>query len=147
MIIVWELPDKSLALTKIIGNTDVNDEINKISAERSELTYKFTLDSDKTTNAALGEFFKAIELDENNEFIHNMVKAREIWRNKIRRDRYKKLLELDVEYQRALETNDLTKMTEVASQKQVLRDAPNNPLIEAANTITELKEVYPDLLK
>lgn len=147
MIIVWELPDKSLALTKIIGNTDVNDEINKISAERSELTYKFTLDSDKTANAALGEFFKAIELDENNEFIHNMVKAREIWRNKIRRDRYKKLLELDVEYQRALETNDSTKMTEVADQKKVLRDAPNNPLIEAANTIPELKEVYPDLLK
>lgn len=147
MIIVWELPDKSLALTKIIGNTDINEEIVKINADRPELTYKFTLDSDKTVTAALGEFFKSIELDENNEFVHNMVKAREIWREKIRRDRYKKLLELDVEYQRALESNDSVKMAEIVGQKQTLRDAPNNPLIDTASTITELKEVYPDLLK
>lgn len=148
MYIVWELPDKSLAVTQILGNRDANVEIQKIQAEKPEFTHKLT-----TANTAFMQkmpidmFFKAIEIDESNEPVYNMVKARNIWRDKIRNDRYRKLKELDVEFQKALETNDSVKMADVVAKKQILRDAPNDPAIDAANTLKELQEVYPELLK
>lgn len=152
MIIIWELPDKSIAVTNLVSNVDVNEEISKISADRPEFMFKFTIDTNteevaKMSQFKLDEFFKSVEIDDTNNFVYNIVKAKNIWKDKIRKDRYKKLLELDVEYQRALENNDTVKMAEVANKKQILRDAPNNPAIDAATTLEELREVYPDILK
>lgn len=147
MHIVWELPDKSLAITQVLGNRDVAVEIAKIKAERPELTHKFNVAPGQPLKIGMGTFFKAVELDASNEPVYNMVKARDIWRDKIRMDRYAKLKELDVEYQKASEANDTVKMAEVAAKKQILRDAPNDPAIDAAMNIKDLQEVYPDLLK
>lgn len=147
MLIIWELSDKSLAVTRMIGNRDVNAEVQKIQQERPELTHKFNTPDLKILSYTADIFFKAVELDESNEPVYNMVKARDIWRDKIRADRYSKFNELDVEFQRALEINDTVKMAEVVAKKQILRDAPNDPAIEAAPTIQELKEIYPEILK
>ena len=67
----------------------------------------------------------------------DMAKAREIHKTKIREARSPKLAELDVEFQRALETGAST--TDIVAKKQALRDAPADSAIDAATTTDELK--------
>lgn len=76
-----------------------------------------------------------------NLIVVNMEKAREIWRNKIRRDREEPLKQLDADYMKALEAGSDT--TDIAAQKQALRDAPALPSIEAASTPEELLAIQP----
>ncbi len=52
----------------------------------------------------------------------DMAKAREIHKTNIRAARTPKLAELDIEFQKALETGAST--TEIVTKKQKLRDAP-----------------------
>ena len=66
-----------------------------------------------------------------------MAKAKEIHKEKIRIARVPKLIELDVEFQRALETGAST--TDIVAKKQALRDAPANSSITSANSEAELK--------
>ena len=67
----------------------------------------------------------------------DMAKAREIHKTNIRRAREPKLAELDVEFQKALETGAST--TEIVAKKQALRDAPADSEIAAANDTDALK--------
>ena len=69
----------------------------------------------------------------------DMAKAREIHKNNIRNARTPKLAELDIEYQRADETNDISKKSEIAAKKQALRDAPADSGIDAASDVNALK--------
>ena len=67
----------------------------------------------------------------------NMAKAKEIHRSKIREARTPKLAELDVEYQKALETSADT--SAIIAKKQALRDAPADSAIDAATDEAGLK--------
>jgi hypothetical protein len=67
----------------------------------------------------------------------DMEKAREIHKANIREARIPKLAELDVQFQRALETGAST--TDIVAKKQALRDAPADDLIISASTEAELK--------
>ena len=52
----------------------------------------------------------------------NKDKAKERFLKTYRRERDKKLLELDVEYMKALESTDTSEQTSIVSQKNTLRD-------------------------
>ena len=67
----------------------------------------------------------------------DMAKAREIHKTNIRKARSPKLAELDVEFQKALETGSST--TDIIAKKQALRDAPADSGIEAATDADALK--------
>ena len=67
----------------------------------------------------------------------DMAKAREIHKNNIRTARAPKLAELDIEFQRALETGAST--TDIVAKKQALRDAPADSGIAAAADEAALK--------
>ena len=67
----------------------------------------------------------------------NMAKAKEIHKNNIRAARTPKLVELDIEFQKALESGADTKA--IVAKKQALRDAPADSGIASANDVTELK--------
>tara|TARA_R100000388_G_C7178876_1_gene127647 strand:- start:53 stop:313 length:261 start_codon:yes stop_codon:yes gene_type:complete len=67
----------------------------------------------------------------------DMAKAKEIHRDQIRYARESKLAELDVEFQRALETSADT--TAIVAKKQALRDAPADSAIDAATDEAGLK--------
>ena len=67
----------------------------------------------------------------------DMAKAREIHKDRIRNVRTLKLAELDIEFQKALETGAST--TDIVSKKQALRDAPADSGIAAASDADELK--------
>ena len=67
----------------------------------------------------------------------DMAKAREIHKTNIRNARTSKLAELDIEFQKALETGAST--TDIVTKKQALRDAPADSEIAAANDTDALK--------
>ena len=67
----------------------------------------------------------------------DMAKAREIHKAKIREARPPKLAELDIEFQKALETGAST--TDIVAKKQALRDAPADSGIAAASDADALK--------
>ena len=60
----------------------------------------------------------------------DMAKAREIHKFNVREARKPKLAELDIEFQKALETSADT--TSIVSKKQALRDAPADSGITSA---------------
>ena len=74
----------------------------------------------------------------------DMNLAREVVRTRVRRGRMTKLQELDVQFQRALEQGLPTE--DIVAQKQALRDAPDSPAIDAAQTIEELDSVLLSLI-
>jgi len=67
----------------------------------------------------------------------DMAKARDIHRDNIREARTPKLAELDIEFQKALETGSST--TDIVNKKQALRDAPANSDIDSASDTDALK--------
>ena len=67
----------------------------------------------------------------------DMAKAKEIHKARIRSAREPKLLALDVDFQKALETSSDT--SAIISPKQALRDAPAAVGISTAVTETDLK--------
>ena len=67
----------------------------------------------------------------------DMAKAKEIHKNNIRIARKPKLAELDIEFQKALETGAST--TDIVAKKQALRDAPADSGIASAGSADELK--------
>ena len=69
-----------------------------------------------------------------------MAKAKEIHKTRIRAARPEKFAELDIEFQRALETSADT--SAIIAKKQALRDAPADSAIDAATTTDELKSQW-----
>ena len=67
----------------------------------------------------------------------DMAKAREIHKTNIRNARTPKLAELDIEFQKALETGAST--TDIVAKKQALRDAPADSGIAASSDTDALK--------
>ena len=67
----------------------------------------------------------------------DMAKAREIHKTNIRIAREPLLANLDIEFQKALETSSST--TDIVSKKQALRDAPADSAIASAKTEAQLK--------
>lgn len=70
---------------------------------------------------------------------HDMAKARELHRNRLREARAPALAALDAEYLKADETADKKKKDDAAAKKQALRDVTAHPSIEAAQDIAALK--------
>lgn len=93
--------------------------------------------------AADREFRKAWKFDPDKDIDIDIVKAREVWKDKIREARRPLLDALDVEYMRADEAGDAAKKAEIAAKKQALRDATKAAGIAAAASIEDLKKVWP----
>jgi hypothetical protein len=73
----------------------------------------------------------------------NMNKAKEIWRDKVRGDRQPKLQDLDIQYLKATEAQNVTLKNYIETKKQELRDAPADSRIDNATTPEELKAIDP----
>lgn len=79
---------------------------------------------------------------------HDIVKAREIHKDHMRRARTPLMTTLDTAYLKADEkggAGNAEKAT-IAAQKQALRDVTADPGIAAAKTVAELKQVWPTAL-
>ena len=67
----------------------------------------------------------------------NFDKAKTATADRLRQERFPKLQDLDVQFQRALETGVAT--TDIVAQKQLLRDLPAQ--VDTCTTLTELKNL------
>lgn len=85
------------------------------------------------------EYRGAWEVDADFKVKHNMNKARELHKEKIRKLREPKLAALDIEYQKADEEGDNNKKKDIAAKKKKLRDATKHSAIDAAQSIDQLK--------
>lgn len=145
-IIVWEAEDGSARITQMIDDTvDVDAEIEKIEASDPTLTFKFKGKLSET-GVAINVFYGALVVDEDNMLAYDMVKARNIWRDILRRLREPKLQELDLAYQRADETSNTVLKAEIVTNKNILRDCTADPDIEAATSLNDLRRTLPELL-
>jgi len=70
----------------------------------------------------------------------DMTKAKEVHKNNIRLARIPKLIELDIEFQKAQETSADT--SAIVAKKQALRDAPADSAIDAATDEAGLKSQW-----
>ena len=70
----------------------------------------------------------------------DMTKAKEIHKTNIRDARTSKLKELDIKFQKSLETSEST--TDIVAKKQALRDAPADSAITSATSEAELKSQW-----
>lgn len=80
----------------------------------------------------------AIEVD--------MVKARDIHRDRLRAARVPRFAELDAAWFRAAETGDADAQAAIAGAKQALRDVTSDPRIDAASAPGALKTLTLDAL-
>lgn len=87
------------------------------------------------------------------ELVVDMPKARELHRGYMRTARESRLAQLDIDYLRGMEAvvasgfvreaPEQASLADIAAQKQTLRDIPQMPEIEAAETPEDLKKVWP----
>tara|TARA_R100000900_G_C3218447_1_gene140253 strand:+ start:241 stop:492 length:252 start_codon:yes stop_codon:yes gene_type:complete len=75
---------------------------------------------------------------------HDMEKARDIWRDKIRLARKPILEQLDIEYMRLSEQNADTSV--IIETKNKLREFPQRPEFEEAETIEDLRQIWDNSL-
>ena len=126
--IIYTKSDGTVSIITPAG--DVNNAIKDVP---SGLSYEIVEDSaiptDRSFRNAWKQNSKTIETD--------MTKAKEIHKTNIRTARVPKLAELDIEFQRALETSADT--STIVAKKQVLRDAPSASGISTAASEADLK--------
>lgn len=77
---------------------------------------------------------------------HDMPKAREIHRAYLRRARLAEFCRLDHDYRLADEANDQAAKKTIGTERQKFRDVTEDPRIEAAQTVEELKALRLDVL-
>lgn len=77
---------------------------------------------------------------------HDMTRARDIHRRRLRQKRANLLEALDVEYQKADEQGNAELKKQIAAKKQIFRDVTNHPDIEAAQTVVALKDAAMSVL-
>ena len=126
--IIYTNSDGTVSIINPTG--DVNNAIKDVP---SGLSYEIVEDSaiptDRSFRNAWKQNSKTIETD--------MTKAKEIHKDKIRIARAPNLAELDIEFQKALETSSST--TDIVAKKQLLRDAPAASGISTAASEADLK--------
>ena len=89
----------------------------------------------------------AWEMDTDGRPKVNIVKARVVQMDRIRKVRDAELEKLDIPYMRAMEAADTEEQEKISAQKQTLRDIPETFDLETFTTPTTLKDAYPDELK
>ena len=126
--IIWTEPSGQVAVLYPI--LPVEDCIKDVP---SGLDYFIVEDSDIPKNTFFSQAWKIVD----GKIEMDMTKAREVHRENIRIARQEKLAELDIEFQRALESSSDT--STIVAKKQALRDAPADSAIDAATDEAGLK--------
>tara|TARA_A100001515_G_scaffold72017_1_gene57389 strand:+ start:1187 stop:1639 length:453 start_codon:yes stop_codon:yes gene_type:complete len=126
--IIWTEPSGQVAVLYPI--LPIEDCIKDVP---DGLSYYIVEDSEIPKNTFFERAWKIVD----GKIEMDITKAREVHKENIRNARQEKLAELDIEFQKALETSSST--TDIISKKQALRDAPADSAIAAAKTENELK--------
>ena len=134
MLITYPQPNGQVAV--VIPTGDVAAAVKDVSKNTPyKIVSSLNIDND---------FFNAYEYDETDGAKVNLEKAKAIHKDKWRAARKPKLEKLDIDFMKAVEAGDSQKQSEIAAQKQALRDVTNTPL--DGTTLEEIKSVWPAIL-
>jgi hypothetical protein len=134
MFITYPQPNGQVAI--VIPTGDVSLAIKDVP-EGIEYKIVESVDIDN-------DYFNAYGFDAELGAKVNIEKAKAIHLDKFRAARKPKLDLLDVAFMKAVEAGDEQKKTEIASEKQALRDVTLTPL---PNDLAGIKSTWPDILK
>lgn len=73
----------------------------------------------------------------------DLAKAKEIWKNKIRRARKSRLEALDIQWQKAFEDGNIKIAATFAAKKKILRDLTEREELTKATSIAQLIKFWP----
>jgi hypothetical protein len=122
-------------LAIVFPTGDVNDAIKDVTAG---VEYKIVESVDIDN-----EYFNAYEFDAELGAKVNIEKAKAIHLDKFRSARKPKLDKLDIEFMKAVETNDEEKKAEIIADKIALRDVT---LTALPDDLAGIKATWPDIL-
>jgi len=77
----------------------------------------------------------------------DIAKAKEVWKEKIRPVRNKRLQDLDIKWMKAMERGEVKIAGAIAADKQVLRDITEREELTQAETLQEIKAFWPAILE
>lgn len=119
-----------------IKKASISFEPEKLPIKRWRRIVREHLPGDRTYRNALR--------DTGTRFVHDMPHAREIHRELLRGMRREWFSVLDVRAQRAMEEKNDSVVAQTVAQKNILRDLPADPRIEQAQTVDDLKAIWPE---
>ncbi len=157
-VIIWTRPDGHVSMTSLAlqdstrppGDTEDDLVQRAIAREQSRLEAKYgapctavVVNDTDLPMADHDDFFDAWECPAGTVQV-NMSKARTLHMDTIRGVRNKELERLDVSYIVALEAGDTTSQTQIAAEKQTLRDVPQTFDLNGFSTPADLRAAWPD---
>lgn len=144
--IIYPNDDGSLSI--IFPSLDSGLTIEEIAKKDvpSEKPYLIVKDSDlPDTDLTFADAWEAdFTSSKKTQITVNIDKAKEIWRDRLRVARKRKLEKLDVDYIRMMEQGLDTKR--IVAEKQKLRDVTNHPQLLNAKTIQDIMSFWPEIL-
>jgi hypothetical protein len=132
-VIAYKTPENTVSIVVPTGELSIDEVASKDVPPNTP--YKILNRSELPQDRA---FRNAWELNDTVEI--NLEKAKEIHKNNIRAARNPLLAELDIQFQRALESGSDT--SEIVAKKIALRDATIDAKISLATTPEELKAAW-----
>lgn len=128
--------NKKVAITYILEDMSIEDYCSKFLND--DKNYVELLE-----NNAFDIYFREAWELENSTLSVNINKAKNVHIDNFRAFRKPLLAALDVEFMRAVESGDSTRQSEIAAQKQALRDVTT---VELPNTLEGIKATWPSIL-
>lgn len=134
--------DGVAVMSLLSETTNVDEEVAKWKTSNPDkyVSHSQVEDSDIPTDRTFRNAWKG-------DLTVDMSKARDIQKNILRKLRKPLLERADMEYLRALETDDKQKLAEIKDQKDTLRAVTDDPTIALAKNPEELKAAIPEILK
>lgn len=140
MHIIWKRPDNTIAITyPMVEGLDLIKHAEHLQ------TMRMVPDDHELVAVGVSipprdEFREALVWN-GTDVVHDMARAKELRRQQLRRERAPLLAELDIQYQRADETNDAATKVRVAQRKQALRDITADGRFSTAQTLHDLRMI------
>lgn len=138
--------DDSVAIMQMVGDSTPEAEIARWPEKERAKVISIT-PIDEADIPADRAFRNAWRIS-GDRIDHDMERARGIHMDRVRRSRNARLLAMDTETTVALGKSDAAAVADAEARKQRLRDIPQmlQPQIDAAETVDDLKAIWPERL-
>jgi hypothetical protein len=117
------------------ADDEIESEVRRATLPSPAVSWRLVAETDVPAR----DEYRGAWRDDGAAIVHDLERARAIYRERVPARRAGMLSALDVEYQRADEAEDRAAKRAVAANKQRLRDATSDPRIEQASTIEALR--------
>lgn len=144
IVLSLSFPDGTVGRMQYVGE-DQSDE--RLAAEIAKSVFPGDMQPVSWRRCSLSDFpsehaeFREAWTDDGSTIFVEMGKAKELTRDRLRKERAPILSALDTEAVKALEAKDEARLAEVSAEKQRLRDITALPEIDAAKTPGDLKAI------